>query len=110
MLKVLHLQQLSLASQHIAVGDFEARVLRQPVWPQTCFIRYMSKPTQLQCTVVIHDTRNALAVQLEERIQKLREPEPNRRSESGLRSNLTDIVLGNCDCTYVVLRECWKLR
>ena len=81
----------------------------QLLWRFTCFIHGMSKPTQLQCTVVIHDTRNALAVQLEERINQLREPKPSRRWEPGLRSNLTEIVLGNCDCTYVVLRECWKL-
>jgi hypothetical protein len=70
----------------------------------------MSKTAQLKCTVVIHDTRNALAVQLEERIQQLREPRPSRRWEPGLRSNLTELVLGNCDSTYVVLRESWKLR
>jgi len=84
--------------------------LNRPLWHDTCLIHDMSKPTQLQCTVVLHDTRNALAVQLEDRIKQLREPKPNRRQAPGLRSNLVDIVLGDCDVTYVVLRECWKLR
>ncbi|MGA9671178.1 MAG: hypothetical protein WBQ94_18355 [Terracidiphilus sp.] len=69
----------------------------------------MKNKAPLSLTVVIHETRNEMAAQLEGRIQELREPKASRRWETGPRSALSQILFSTCDVTYVVLRESWKL-